>query len=102
MILGEAFRNDVNFSFGKQRTTHRMQELVPVMLKHRLCAPPAEVYSLHRKMSGLFLMATKLKSEINCYHTWRRIAKEFEVKQAMENPLPTSDIYIGYTCRLLS
>ena len=23
MILGEAFRNDVNFSFGKQRTTHR-------------------------------------------------------------------------------
>lgn len=45
MILGEAFRNDVNFSFGKQRTTHRMQELVPVMLKHRLCAPPAEVYS---------------------------------------------------------
>jgi len=62
-------------------------KLVPiylVMLKHRLCAPPPEVYSLHRKMSGLFLLATKLKSEINCYHTWRSIAKEFEVKQAME------------------
>jgi len=84
MILGEAFRNDVNFSFGKQRTTHRMQELVPVMLKHRLCAPPAEVYSLHRKMSGLFLMATKLKSEINCYQTWRTIAREFEEKQKIE------------------
>ena len=61
-----------------------MQELVPVMLKHRLCAPPAEVYSLHRKMSGLFLMATKLKSEINCYQTWRTIAREFEEKQKIE------------------
>jgi len=84
MILAEAFRTDRPFSFGQQKTTARMQELVPVMLKHRLCAPPPEVYSLHRKMSGLFLLATKLKSEINCYHTWRSIAKEFEVKQAME------------------
>ena len=81
MILAEAFRVDAPFSFGAQKTTARMQELVPVMLKHRLCAPPPEVYSLHRKMSGLFLMAAKLRSEINCYHTWRAIAAEFEKLQ---------------------
>ncbi len=56
-----------------------MQEMVSVMLQHRLCAPPPEVYSLHRKMSGLFLLASKLGANINCYHVWRRIAGEFKV-----------------------
>ena len=84
MILAEAFRENKPFDFGTQQTTLRMQELVPVMLKHRLCAPPPEVYSLHRKMSGLFLMAAKLKSDINCYPTWRMIANEFRQRNKFE------------------
>lgn len=77
MILGQCFREDVEFDFGKQKTTHRMQDLVPVMLKHRLCPPPPEVYSLHRKMSGLFLLATKLDAKINCFPVWKKLEAEF-------------------------
>jgi hypothetical protein len=32
--------------------TDRIYKLMPVMLKNRLKAPPPEVYSLHRKLSG--------------------------------------------------
>ena len=81
MILGQCFREDVPFNFGAQKTTQRMQELVPVMLKHRLCPPPPEVYSLHRKMSGLFLLATKLKAEINCFPIWEQIRTDFRAHQ---------------------
>ena len=28
---------------------------MPVMLRHRVKAPPSEVYSLHRKLSGIML-----------------------------------------------
>ena len=35
------------------------------MLKNRLKAPPPEVYSLHRKLSGAYLMNMNLSSEID-------------------------------------
>ena len=54
-----------------------MQEMVSVMLQHRLCAPPKEVYSLHRKMSGLFLLSSKLRSNVNCYDVWNKLAQDF-------------------------
>jgi aarF domain-containing kinase len=38
---------------------------MPVMLKNRLKAPPPEVYSLHRKLSGAYLMNMNLTSEID-------------------------------------
>lgn len=66
MILGEAFSKDGLFDFGKQDTTRRIQSLVPVMLQHRLTPPPEETYSLHRKLSGIFLLCAKLRANINC------------------------------------
>lgn len=36
------------------------------MLKYRLTPPPPETYSLHRKLSGAFLLNMKLKTKINC------------------------------------
>lgn len=66
MVLGEAFRHNEPFDFGTQDTTRRVQKLIPVMLSHRLCPPPQETYSLHRKMSGAFLLCAKLGAKINC------------------------------------
>ena len=66
MILGEAFGKEGYFDFGQQSTTHRIQSLIPVMLRHRLTPPPEETYSLHRKMSGAFLLCVKLNTQIDC------------------------------------
>ena len=77
MVLATPFRENREFDYGNQKTTNRMHELIRVMLEHRLCPPPQEVYSLHRKMSGLFLMATKLEAKINCYPVWRKLAADF-------------------------
>jgi aarF domain-containing kinase len=35
LVLGEAFQKDAEFDFGKQHTTKRINDLVPVMLKYR-------------------------------------------------------------------
>ncbi|KAK3872239.1 hypothetical protein Pcinc_022666 [Petrolisthes cinctipes] len=78
MILGEAFQEDEPFNFGDQNTTHRIQHLVPVMLSHRMCAPPEESYSLHRKMSGVFLLCTKLNAVVNCYRIFQDIYEGYQ------------------------
>lgn len=65
MYLGEIYRSDL-FDFANQKTTQKIQELVPTMLAHRLRPPPEEIYSLHRKLSGVFLLCSKLKVAINC------------------------------------
>ncbi|CAK9801574.1 Atypical kinase COQ8B, mitochondrial [Anthophora plagiata] len=67
MVLGQVFdKNHKYYDFGGQDVTKRVQSLVPTILDHRLCPPPEEIYSLHRKLSGIFLLCAKLQVKINC------------------------------------
>ncbi|XP_072031623.1 atypical kinase COQ8B, mitochondrial-like [Amphiura filiformis] len=78
MILGEAFALPEPFNFATQDTTHRIQSLVPTMLNHRLRPPPEESYSLHRKMSGAFLLCAKLKANIQCKDLFDRVWNNYQ------------------------
>jgi len=83
MILGESFQKDVAFDFTNQTTSSRIHSLVPTMLSHRLRAPPEEIYSLHRKMAGVFLLCTKLEAEINCHVLFSDVYSRY--KESSEN-----------------
>jgi aarF domain-containing kinase len=78
MILGEVFSVDGEFNFGEQQTTKRIAQLVPVMIAHRLCPPPEEIYSLHRKLSGVFLLCSRLKAKINCRTMFDEIVASYK------------------------
>ena len=78
MLLAVPFHENKVFNFGSQKITHEIQELSSIMLKERLCPPPPEVYSLHRKLSGLFLLAGKLDAQFNCFVIWKDIKNKFK------------------------
>ncbi|XP_044749020.1 atypical kinase COQ8B, mitochondrial [Coccinella septempunctata] len=80
MILGEIFQSDEPYDFANQNMTERIQHLVPTMLTHRLCPPPEEIYSLHRKLSGVFLLCSKLKVPLSCRKMFLDLYNEYVVK----------------------
>ncbi|KAM4056036.1 ABC1 family protein [Hirsutella rhossiliensis] len=54
------------YDFKDQTITDRVRALIPVMLRERLAPPPEETYSLHRKLSGAFLLCARLGSRVAC------------------------------------
>ena len=60
------------YDFRDQTITDRVRGLIPVMLRERLAPPPEETYSLHRKLSGAFLLCARLGSRVRCREMFER------------------------------
>ncbi len=80
LILGEPFAHEGPFDFGAQNVTQRIHHLIPTMLKHRLTPPPTETYSLHRKLSGAFLLCAKLGARIECRSMLMNIYNKYSLE----------------------
>ncbi|KAL8864771.1 MAG: hypothetical protein Q9174_007229 [Haloplaca sp. 1 TL-2023] len=68
LTLAEPF-NDASpevYDFRDQTITDRVRDLIPLMIRERLAPPPEETYSLHRKLSGAFLLCARLGSRVKC------------------------------------
>lgn len=90
MIVGEPFRTDhpdALYDFGTADFTEKVVKILPTMSKHRLTPPPAEVYSLHKKVVGTYLMCIKLKAKVparrifeETYDNWQRLQRKEPIK----------------------
>ncbi|KAK9730657.1 ABC1 atypical kinase-like domain [Popillia japonica] len=81
MIIGEIFKYEGEFDFSKQNATERLQNLVPTIITHRLCPPPEEIYSLHRKLSGIFLLCIKLNATVPVRKIFLDLYKKYEASK---------------------
>ena len=57
---------DEPFDFRGSQISSRMGEHTSVFLRHRLTPPPEEVYTLHRKLAGAYMLCIQLGSVVKC------------------------------------
>lgn len=78
LTVGMPFSESGLFDFGNQVMTQRVYKLAPVMMKNRLKAPPKEVYSLHRKLAGSYLLNMMLKTKIPAREIFHKVLREVQ------------------------
>ena len=82
--VGEPFWEEEPFDFKGSKISTRMGEHTAVFLRHRLTPPPEEVYTLHRKLAGAYMLCIKLGAVVES----RSILKDFVSKHKFEDGLP--------------
>ncbi|PSS02455.1 nuclear protein Es2-domain-containing protein [Coniella lustricola] len=69
------------YDFRDQTITERVKEQIPVMIRERLAPPPEETYSLHRKLSGAFLLCARLGSRVRCREMFDKSVAESKIME---------------------
>jgi aarF domain-containing kinase len=82
LTLAEPFTDSAPevYDFSGQTITDRVRALIPVMLRERLSPPPEETYSLHRKLSGAFLLCARLGSRVPAKGLFRSAVESWQPK----------------------
>jgi aarF domain-containing kinase len=76
-VVGEPFAGSAPFDFRAANITRRVAEFGRVMMDRRLAAPPVEAYSLHRRLSGAFMMCVKLGAVVRSHTVLERIVAQY-------------------------
>ena len=86
LTLAEPFKSSGPevYDFRDQTITDRVRDLIPVMVKERLAPPPEETYSLHRKLSGAFLLCARLGSRVPCRELFEKAIATYHGKASMK------------------
>lgn len=86
LTLAEPFKSSGPeiYDFRDQTITDRVRDLIPVMVRERLAPPPEETYSLHRKLSGAFLLCARLGSRVPCRSLFDQAIATYHGKAKMK------------------
>ncbi|KAK1820451.1 hypothetical protein LTR12_005177 [Friedmanniomyces endolithicus] len=90
LVLAEPFAETAPevYNFEGQTITDRVRANIGLMLRERLAPPPEETYSLHRKLSGAFLLCARLGSRVSAREMFDNAVKVWDGREkVMKSPM---------------
>lgn len=88
--VGEPFWTDDAFDFRGSSISERLGEHTAVFLQHRLTPPPEEVYTLHRKLAGAYMLCIKLGAVVRSRDMLETVVANHVFDDGMVNPVTGS------------
>lgn len=86
ILVGEPFKYP-EYDFANNDIAKQIYKLLPKIIYNRLVPPRSEIYTLHRKLSGSFLICMKLKAKVKAAHIFNSIYDNYK--------FTTEDTYLG-------
>lgn len=83
--VGLPFSQPGGFDFQASNLTRKVSDLGAIMLRHRLTPPPDEAYSLHRRLSGVFLACIKLRAVVACREMFLDVYRNHKFLDVKDN-----------------
>ncbi|EUD68978.1 Atypical/ABC1/ABC1-A protein kinase [Plasmodium inui San Antonio 1] len=77
ILVGEPFKYPV-YDFANNDIAKQIYKLLPKIIYNRLVPPRSEIYTLHRKLSGSFLICMKLKAKVEAAHIFNSIYNNYK------------------------
>lgn len=66
LVIGEPFAQTEPYDFKAARITRRVSDHTATFARQRLTPPPDQVYSLHRKLAGAYLLCIRMGAKFPC------------------------------------
>lgn len=85
--VGEPFWENAPFDFQGSQISTRMGEHTSVFLEHRLTPPPEEVYTLHRKLAGAYMLCIKLNAIVESRDMLETIVSNHVFEDGLPHPI---------------
>lgn len=83
LAVGQPFATEGSYDFSNSNIAAQVGQQGETFMNDRLTPPPQEVYSLHRKLSGAFLMCMKLGADIHCRDILEQVHDEVMHRRAL-------------------
>uniref|UniRef100_A0A8C9GKG2 ABC1 atypical kinase-like domain-containing protein n=1 Tax=Piliocolobus tephrosceles TaxID=591936 RepID=A0A8C9GKG2_9PRIM len=77
ILVGEPFRTSL-YNFGTNNIAKNIYDMLSTIIYNRLTPPRSEIYTLHRKLSGSYLICIKLKATVNAAHIFDSIYNNYK------------------------
>ncbi|ANQ10241.1 ABC transporter [Plasmodium coatneyi] len=77
ILVGEPFKYP-EYDFANNDIAKQIYKLLPKIIYNRLVPPRSEIYTLHRKLSGSFLICMKLKAKVKAAHIFNSIYDNYK------------------------
>jgi aarF domain-containing kinase len=86
-VVGEPFATNEPYDFRGSNISARMSQYSSVFVNHRLTPPPEEVYTLHRKLAGAYMLCIRLGAVIPCRDVLEEVVSQHKFDDGMSPPV---------------